>query len=74
MNSEQTGEDIFQKKTSFSLLNFKFTQIFLMGQDSFLKMTELAVNAAKLSVNSAEFRFFRRLMFLSHVKRDSVEF
>jgi hypothetical protein len=45
-----------------------------MGQNSFSKMTELAVNAAKLSVNSAEFWFFRRLMFLSHVKRDSVEF
>jgi hypothetical protein len=31
MNSEQTGEDIFLKMTLFSLLNFKFTQIFLMG-------------------------------------------
>jgi hypothetical protein len=40
--------------TSFSLLNFKFTQIFLMGQNSFLKMTELSVNAVELSVNSVE--------------------
>jgi hypothetical protein len=37
MNFEQTGEDIFQKKTSFSFLNFKFTQIFLMGQNGFFK-------------------------------------
>jgi hypothetical protein len=34
MNSEQK---IFFKMTSFSLLNFKFTQIFLMGQNGFLK-------------------------------------
>jgi hypothetical protein len=67
--------------TSFSLLNFKFTQIFLMGQNNFLKMTELLMNAVELSVNSvelsvnaAEFRFFRRLLFLSHVKRDSAKF
>jgi hypothetical protein len=74
--------------TSFSLLNFKFTQIFLMSQNSFFKMTELSVNAAELSVNStellvnlaelsanvAEFQFFRRLLFLSHVKHDSTEF
>jgi hypothetical protein len=58
----------------FSLLNFKFTQIFLMGQNSFSKMTELSMNAAELSVNMAKFRFFGRLLFLSHVKRDSVEF
>jgi hypothetical protein len=35
MNSEQTGEDIFEKLTLFSLLKFKFTQIFLMDQNSF---------------------------------------
>jgi hypothetical protein len=40
--------------TSFSLLKFKFTQIFLMGQNNFLKMTELSLNVAELSVNSAE--------------------
>jgi hypothetical protein len=34
MNSEQK---IIFKMTSFSLLNFKFTQIFLMGQNGFLK-------------------------------------
>jgi hypothetical protein len=45
MNSEQTGEYIFSKMTSFSLLNFKFTQIFLMGQNDFSKITELSVNA-----------------------------
>jgi hypothetical protein len=67
--------------TSFSLLKFKFTQIFLMGQNGFSKMTELSVNAVELSVNStelsanaAEFWFSIRLLFLSHVKRDSVEF
>jgi hypothetical protein len=61
--------------TSFSLLKFKFTQIYLIGQNGFLKMTELLVNAAELSVNSvklssnvAEFWFSRRLLFLSHVK------
>jgi hypothetical protein len=44
--------------TSFSLLNFKFTQIFLMSQNEFLKMIELSVNAAELLVNATEFRFF----------------
>jgi hypothetical protein len=37
MNFEQTGEYFFLKTTSFSLLNFKFTQIFLMGQNDFFK-------------------------------------
>jgi hypothetical protein len=44
-------------------------------------MTELSVNAAELSVNlvelsmnAGEFQFFGRLLFLSHVKYDSVEF
>jgi hypothetical protein len=55
MNSEKTGEDILKKMTSFSLLNFKFTQIFLMGQNDFSKMIELLVNAAELLVNSTEF-------------------
>jgi hypothetical protein len=59
--------DNFSKMTSFSLLNFKFTQIFLMGQNGFSKMTEL-------SVNSTEFQFFGRLLFLSHVKHDSTKF
>jgi hypothetical protein len=35
MNSKQTSEDIFLKTASFSLLNFKFTQILLMGQNGF---------------------------------------
>jgi hypothetical protein len=35
---------------------FKFTQIFLMGQNGFLNMTEL-------SANVAEFRVFERLLF-----------
>jgi hypothetical protein len=60
--------------TSFSLLKFKFTQIFLMGQNNFSKMTELSVNAVELSANAAEFWFSGRLLFLSHVKRDSIEF
>jgi hypothetical protein len=60
--------------TSFSLLKFKFTQIFLMGQNNFSKITELSVNAVELSANAAEFRFSGRLLFLSHVKRDSTEF
>jgi hypothetical protein len=67
--------------TSFSLLNFKFTQIFLIGQNGFSKMTELSVNVAKLSVNLAklsanvvEFWFFRKLLFLSHIKHDLVKF
>jgi hypothetical protein len=51
----------------FSLLNFKFTQIFLVVQNSFSKMIELSANAA-------EFRFFGRLRFLLHVKCDSIEF
>jgi hypothetical protein len=38
-----------------------------MGQNGFSKITELSVNAA-------EFCFFGRLLFLSHVKRDSAEF
>jgi hypothetical protein len=46
---------IFSKTTSFSLLNFKFTQIFLMGQNCFSKMTKLSVNSAELSANAAEF-------------------
>jgi hypothetical protein len=52
-----------------------------MGQNGFSKMTELLENAAELSVNStelsanaAEFWFSGRLLFLSHVKLDSVEF
>jgi hypothetical protein len=40
--------------TSFNLLKFKFTQIFLMDQNDFLNMTKLSVNAAELSVNSTE--------------------
>ncbi len=64
MNSEQK---IFFKMTSFSLLNFKFTQIFLMDQNGFSKMIEL-------SINVAEFYFFKRLLFISHVKHDSTEF
>jgi hypothetical protein len=67
MNSEQTGEDIFLKTASFSLLNFKFTQILLMGQNGFSKMTDL-------SVYVAEFWFFGRLLFLSHIKYDSAKF
>jgi hypothetical protein len=35
--------------TSFSLLKFKFTQIFLMGQNGFSKMTELSVNVTEFS-------------------------
>jgi hypothetical protein len=38
-----------------------------MDQNDFFKMTELSVNAA-------EFRFFGRLLLLSHVKHDSVGF
>jgi hypothetical protein len=52
-----------------------------MDQNGFSKMTELSVNAVELSVNSAElsanaaeFRFFGRLLFLSHVKHDLTEF
>jgi hypothetical protein len=67
--------------SSFSLLKFKFTQIFLMSQNGFSKMTELSVNVTKLSVNStelsvntAEFQFFRRLLFFSQAKHDSAEF
>jgi hypothetical protein len=37
-------------------------------------MTELSVNAAELSANAAKFWFFRRLLFLSHVKHDSTKF
>jgi hypothetical protein len=40
--------------TSFSLLKFRFTQIFLIAQNGFSKMTELLMNMAELSVNSAE--------------------
>jgi hypothetical protein len=60
--------------TLFSLLNYKFTQIFLMGQNGFSKMTELSVNVAELSANAVKFWFFGRLLFLSHVKLDSAEF
>jgi hypothetical protein len=60
--------------TLFSLLKFKFTQIFLMGQNSFSKMTELSVNSAELSANAAKFWFSKILLFLSHVKRDLAEF
>jgi hypothetical protein len=45
-----------------------------MGQNRFFKMTELSVNLIELSVNAAEFWFFGRLLFLSHVKCDSTEF
>jgi hypothetical protein len=41
--------------TSFGLLNFKFTQIFLMGQSGFSKMTELSVDLVELSADVAEF-------------------
>jgi hypothetical protein len=40
----------------------------------FLKMTELSVNAAELSMNTVKFQFSERLLFLSHIKHDSVEF
>jgi hypothetical protein len=65
--------------TSFSLLKFKFSQNFLMGQNGFSKMTELWVNAAELSVNSAElstnaaeFWFSKNLPFTR--QHDSTEF
>jgi hypothetical protein len=45
--------------TSFNLLKFKFTQIFLMGQNRFFKMIELLVNAVELSVNSVKFYFLK---------------
>jgi hypothetical protein len=54
MNSEQTGEDIFSKMTSFSLLKFKFTQIFSMGQNGFLKMTELFAKPVDNSVKPVD--------------------
>jgi hypothetical protein len=51
MNSEQTGEDIFfSKMTSFSLLKFKFTQIFLMAK-MFLKMTDFLKNRSIIQSN-----------------------
>jgi hypothetical protein len=37
-------------------------------------MTELLVNAAELSINAVKFWFFKRLLFLSHVKHDSTKF
>jgi hypothetical protein len=52
-----------------------------MGQNGFSKMIELLVNAVELlvnlvelSANAAEFWFFGRLLFLSHVKCDLAEF
>jgi hypothetical protein len=79
MSSEQTDEYFFSKMTSFSLLKFKFSQNFLMGQNGFSKMTELWVNAAELSVNSAELstnaaNFDFSKIYLSHVKHDSTKF
>jgi hypothetical protein len=65
MNSERWR--YFLKTTLFSFLKFKFTQIFLMCQNGFSKMTELSLNAAG-------FWFSERLLLLSHVKRDSAEF
>jgi hypothetical protein len=38
----------------FSLLKFKFTQIFLIGQNGFSKMTKLSVNVVELLMNSVE--------------------
>ncbi len=45
-----------------------------MGKNSFSKMAELSMNAAELSANAAEFFFFGRLLFLSHIKHDSIKF
>jgi hypothetical protein len=45
-----------------------------MCQNGFSKMTKLLVNVVELSVNLAEFCFFRRLLFFSQVKHDSADF
>jgi hypothetical protein len=39
-----------------------------------VNVAELSVNSAKISINAVEFWFFKRLLFLSHVKHDLTEF
>jgi hypothetical protein len=72
MNSEQTDEDIFLKTILFNLLKYKFTQIFLMGQNSLSKTTDFffeksvdnLVKPAKFCVSNF-FLFLTRLNFVS---------
>jgi hypothetical protein len=52
-----------------------------MCQNGFSKLIELSVNVAELlmnstelSANAAEFQFFGRLLFISHVKHDLTLF
>jgi hypothetical protein len=75
MYSEQAGEDIFSKMTLFSLLKFKFTQIFLMGQNIFFsKMTHFfekpvdnSVKPVDNSIKPAEFWVFKFFLFISRI-------
>jgi hypothetical protein len=39
-----------------------------------IRVVELSVNLAELSMNAVEFWFSARFLFLSHVKRISAEF
>jgi hypothetical protein len=41
-------ERYFSKNTSFSLLNFKFTQIFLMGQNGFFKNNRIIGECSRI--------------------------
>jgi hypothetical protein len=60
--------------TSFSLLKFKFTQIFLIGQNRFSKMTIFFEKLVDNSVNSIKFCVSTNFLFLSHVRYISTKF
>jgi hypothetical protein len=58
MNS---GEYIFLKTTSFSLLNFKFTQIFLMGQNDFFKNDWIIGECDRIIDECGRISFFHKI-------------
>jgi hypothetical protein len=81
MNFEQIGKNIFLKTTSFSLLKFKFIQIFLMGQNVFQKMAEFlkkstdnSVKPVDNSVKLTNFWVFKIFLFLLWLNLGSTNF
>jgi hypothetical protein len=70
-NSKVTGEEIFCKTRSFGLVKFKFIQMCSVKFTAHYKFT---VHSAELSANSADFRVFKKFLFLSLIKCISIEF
>jgi hypothetical protein len=57
-----------------NLAHFSFKVSGIRMAELSVNAAELSVNSAELSANAAEFRFFGRLLFLSHVKHVSAKF